>query len=88
MNDQSTTGIDHYTADIVDGGALVDIDGDYEAFKAVLAEDDEPPPSMATTGLHGGGTAFDSADYATEEEADAAHEAFLMKAFGVSDEDD
>jgi hypothetical protein len=53
-----------------------------------LAELDEPLPSIATTGFPGGGIAFNSGDYATEEEAEAAHEAFLMKAFGVSDEDD
>jgi hypothetical protein len=39
-------------------------------------------------GAPGGVIVFSTRGYATDEEADAALEAFLMEAFGVSDEDD
>lgn len=61
---------------------------DYELFKKILAEEDEPLPRMDSCALPNADAAFDSRDYATEEEADAAMEVFLMKALGVSDDHD
>ena len=83
MNPLSTIAIDNYRADVA-----ADLDDDYEDFKKFLAEDDEPLPSMATAGLPGGGIAFSTRGFASAEEADAAHEAFLREVWEVSDEDD
>ncbi|MEJ1966661.1 MAG: hypothetical protein WDO56_36015 [Gammaproteobacteria bacterium] len=83
MNDQSPIAIDSNETDVA-----ADLDDDYEDFKKFLAEEDEPLPSMATAGLPGGGIAFSTRGYATAEEADAAHEAFLRKVWEVPDEDD
>ena len=57
MNDQLTTAIENDEVDLSDTSAS-DIRDDYEAFKRFLAEQNEPLPSMATTGLPGGGIAF------------------------------
>jgi hypothetical protein len=88
MNDNSTTAaaVDSNEADVAGYAAKPDVDSDYDLFQQILVEDDEPLPSMESTGIPGGGIAFDSRDYASDEEADAAMEAFLMKALGASDE--
>ena len=58
-----------------------EIGDDYESFKRFLAAEREPRHPR-------GGIAFSSDDYATAEEADAALEAFLLEAFGVTDEEE
>jgi hypothetical protein len=90
MNDQSTITIESNETEIPHGMTEAELAADYEDWKKFLAEieDDEPLPSMATTGLPGGGVAFSTRGYATAEEADAALEAFLMRAFGVSNEEE
>jgi hypothetical protein len=88
MNDPSTIAVDLNESALANDSSAIDLDDDDEDFKEFLAKLDEPLPSEATTGLPGDGIVFDSGDFPTEEEAEAAHEAFLMKAFGVSDEDD
>jgi hypothetical protein len=86
MNDQLTTAIENDEVDLSDTSAS-DIRDDYEAFKRFLAEQNEPLPSMATTGLPGGGIAFSNRHCKTAEEADAAFEAFLREVLELTDED-
>ncbi len=84
MNDHTTTapGITH--AERIDNPAASEIGDDYESFERSLAGEREPQAIRH----HCDGIAFSSDDYATTEEAHSALEAFLMREFEVSDEDE
>jgi len=56
-------------------------ESDYADWKRFLAEEKDES-------LSGSNIVFSTRGYATAEDADAALEAFLMQAFGVSDEDE
>lgn len=86
MTDYPTTAIDSNDATLAHSAADIALAADYELFKKILAEEDEALPEMGSRGLLCGEAAFDSRNYATEAQADAAMEAFLIEALGASDE--